>query len=181
MSGYPDKGKVQILVKAYRSTTPDHVLKVEEIILSHPDPRDEIAETIRTLEGREYLDMTIYEGYSPGEEPCYGLEARIYYDVETDSSARNEQSRLTKDILAKLGQFLAESPGWLFNPVGELDMLGLRADEIAGVCVLTKSSSSSDGADGKAFLRTDKGDISVFQEAGYLRLAWLTTRETLQG
>ena len=132
MSGYPDKGNMQILLKAIRSTAPERAVKVEEIILDGPDPYA-VADALRSLPGMESLSIMIYELHIGGET-LYRLEAVIEYATDKNPSSQEAQSGLAKEILSKLGQHLADSSEWLFNPVGEpemLAMLGLSADEIA--------------------------------------------------
>ena len=169
MSGYPGTGNIQVLLRKLDSTY--HTWKVEEIILSMDDPSPVVA-ALRELKGTSHLSLSIYETLEGGEIDR-GLEAEIWYTFETDVSAPTEASFLAQEVLAVFKSFLAPSAEWIFSPLSEVDLLRLKPEDVSGLRVEFQQSPSNDAADGRALLVTDRGQISVFQQKGYLRLAWL--------
>jgi hypothetical protein len=170
MSGYPETGNIQVLLRGSIPGSRFSFVQVEEIILCNADVYA-VSEHLRCESRATELSLTIFETRKP-EGTGYGLEAALVYEMAPDRSAVGHQNDIANDILTAYGSFLAPSAPWMFSPTSELHLLVASRDLIVQAELISQSSPPNEPTDGEAYVCTPEGDITVFQRGGYLRLAW---------
>lgn len=171
MSGYPDTGNVLISICAVASPEDRSVLQVEEIIFDGPD----VEALAQHLRGEERaMDMRTEAEVSRDKDRIVSsLEAKLTWSPDGVGWSPGEESPIASDLLCAFGSHLARSAEWVFSPAMEIDVLGLTEGERTQCRVVSQSSPPDEPADGDATIATPRGNVSVHQRGGYLRVASL--------
>jgi hypothetical protein len=130
-----------------------------------------VAEYLREEERATDMSLTIYESRNNSGMDS-GLEAVLTYDASMIGLRPGTETLIARSILTAFESYLGSSPPWGFSPLTELDLLVDEPRSIAPLQITSSISDPNDLANGEALVLTTEGEIGIFKQAAYTRLAW---------